>query len=147
MRCAGENYSIGTEEQEKQDEMRGEVKVEVIKGDAICSDVRVCSVYDTKLVHMISTLYRNVKWTPTKNKFYIKTEKKTVEMRFHPLNIIHMYNFGMGSVDVLYQICIQYRPYHWMLSRNWWWSVFHWELEGAAEMHTSHIGKQFIDLR
>ena len=118
-----------------------------MKGDATCPDVLAFSLYDTNPVHIISTVDNNFKCTPTKNKFYIKTEKNTVDMKFHPLNIIHMYNFGMGSVNILYQICIQYRPYHWMLSRNWWWSVFHWELEGAAEMHTSHIGKQFIDLR
>ena len=49
----------------------------------------------TKLVNMISTVADNVKWTPTKNKFYSKTDKKTVDMKFHRLNVIHMYNFGM----------------------------------------------------
>ena len=99
--------------------MRGEVKVEVMKGDTICSDVRVCSLYDTKLVHMISTLYRNVKWTPTKNKFYIKTDKKTVDIKFHRLNVIHMYNFVMGLVNLEDQLRMIYRLDHWMCNRNW----------------------------
>ena len=95
MMCAGGNYSTGTEEQEKQDEVRGEVKVAVIKGDATFPDVIACIIYDTKLVHIIPSVSINVKWTPTKNKFYSKTDKKTVDMKFHRLNVIHMYNFGM----------------------------------------------------
>ena len=75
--------------------MRGEVKVAVMKGDATFPDFLACSIYYTKLVHIISTVAGNVNWTPTKNKFYSKIDKKTVDMRFHRLNVIHMYNFGM----------------------------------------------------
>ena len=66
-----------------------------MKGDVTFPDVLACSIYDTKLVHIIPSVSINVKWTPTKNKFYSKTDKKIVDMKFHRLNVIHMYNFGM----------------------------------------------------
>ena len=67
-------------------------------------------MYDTNIVHIISNVAENVQWTSTNNKFYSKTDKKTVDMQFHHLNVIHMYNFGMISVDVADQLCIQNRP-------------------------------------
>ena len=67
----------------------------VMKGGATCPNVLACSIYDTK-----PTENDNVKWTPIKKKFYSKIEKKTVDVTFHCLNDIHMYNFGMGLVDV-----------------------------------------------
>ena len=69
--------------------MRGEVKVSVMKGDATCTYVLACSMYDTNPVHIISTVSDNVNWTPTNNKVYSKIEKKTVDMTFHRLNDIH----------------------------------------------------------
>ena len=50
--------------------MIGEVKVAVMKGDATCTNVLACSLYDTKTVKIISTVADNVKWTPIKNKGY-----------------------------------------------------------------------------
>ena len=89
----------------KQDEVRGEVKVAVTKGGATCTYVLACSLYDTNPVHIISTMADNVKWNTIKKKVYSKIEKKTVDMTFHRINVIHMYNFGMGSVDVADQLC------------------------------------------
>ena len=66
-----------------------------MKGEATFPDFLACIIYYTKLVHIISTVAGNVKWTPTKNKFYSKIDKKTVDMKFYRLNVIHMYNFGM----------------------------------------------------
>ena len=61
-----------------------------MKGDATCLDVLVRSIYDTNPVHIISTVAGNIKWNPIKKKVYIKIDKKTVEMKFHRLNVIHM---------------------------------------------------------
>ena len=91
-----------------------------MKGDTKFPDVLACSIYDTNTVHIISTVAENFKWTPIKKKVYYKIEKNTVDMTFHRLNIIYMYNFGMGSVDVADQPRMQYRPYHWMSNRKWW---------------------------
>ena len=74
---------------EKQDEVRVEAKVVVIKVDATCPDMILCSLYDTNTVYIISTVSDNVNWTPTNNKVYSKIEKKTVDMTFHRLNDIH----------------------------------------------------------
>ena len=96
--------------------------MEVTKGDATCPDVLACSLYVTDTVQIISTVADNVKWNPIKNKFYSNIEMKTANMSFHHLNVIHMYNFGMGSVNVSDQFCMKYRD--WMRNRKWWWSIF-----------------------
>ena len=80
----------------------------------------------------ISTVAENFKWTPIKKKVHSKIDKKTVDMTFHRLNVIHMYNFVMVSVKVADQICMQYRQDRWMSNRKWWWSIFLWTLAGAA---------------
>ena len=71
-----------------------------MKGDTTFPDVISCSLYDTKSVQIIWTVADNFKWNPISNKFYSKIENKTVDMKFHRLNVIHMYNVGMVSVDV-----------------------------------------------
>ena len=86
----------------------------VMKGDTTCIDVLACIIYDINTVHNISTVSDNVKWNPVRKNVSSKIEKKTVNMKFHGLNIIHMYNFGVGSVDVAYQLHMHYIPYHWM---------------------------------
>ena len=90
MRCAGGNYSAETEDQEKLNALKGEVKLAVMKGDTIYPDVLACSLYDTHLVHSISTVADNVQCNTIKNKVYSKTEKKNMDMSFHHLNVIHM---------------------------------------------------------
>ena len=104
----------------------------VMKGDATCPDVLACSLFDTNPVHIISSVDENFKWTPINKKVYSKIEKKTLDMKFHCLNVIHMYNFGMGSVNVADKICMQYIPDHWIYDRKWWWSIFIWGLGGYA---------------
>ena len=56
----------------QQDEVRREVKLAVMKGDATCTYVFACSLYDTNTVQIISTVDNNVKWNTTKKKFYSK---------------------------------------------------------------------------
>ena len=76
--------------QRKQDEIRREVKVVVMKGDTTFTYVLACSICDTNPVHIISTVVNNVKSTTTKKKFYSKIEKKNMDITFHCLNVIHM---------------------------------------------------------
>ena len=113
--------------------MIGEVKLAVMKGDTTCPDVISCSIYANNPVHIISTVADNFKWNPIKKKFYIKTEKNTVDMKFHCINVIYMYNFGMVSVDVADQLHMKYRPDFWMCNRKWWWYIFIWGLGGAPK--------------
>ena len=92
----------------KHDKVRGEVKAAVMKGDTISSDVLVYSLYETNPVYIISTASDNAKLTPTQNKVYSKIEKKTVDMKFHCLDFIHMYNLGwcqfMLQINFVYNI-------------------------------------------
>ena len=63
-------------------------------------------------------------------------------MTFHRLNVIRMYNFGMGSVDVADQLHMQYIPDHWMLNRKWLWPIYIWWIGGdATKSHLIHRGK------
>ena len=66
-------------------------------------------------------------------------KNKTVDMKFHCLNVINMYNFGMGLVDVADKLRMQYRPANLMHNRKWWWSIFIWGLGGAAKNHASYM--------
>ena len=61
----------------------------VMKGDATFTDVLACSLYDTNPVQIISTVADNSKCNPIKKKVYSKIEKKTVDIKFHRLNVIH----------------------------------------------------------
>ena len=94
-----------------------------MKCDSTCTYVIACSIYGTNTLHGISTVANNIKWTCTKQKVYSKVEKNIVDVIFHRLNFIHMYNFGMVSVDVTDQLCLQYIPDHWMRNRKWWWFI------------------------
>ena len=92
-----------------------------MKGDATCTDVLACSLYYKNIVHIVLTVSENVKYNTIRNKVHSKIEKKTKDITFNHLNVIHMYNFGMGSVDVSDQRHMQYRPYHWIRNKKWWW--------------------------
>ena len=96
MRCSGGKYSAGSEEQDKQDKVRGYLKMTVMKGDATFTDVLACSLYDTNPVQIMSTVANSSKCNPIKKKVYGKIEKKNVDIHFHRLNGIHKYDFGMG---------------------------------------------------
>ena len=72
----------------------------VVKGDATCPDVLVCIIHNKNPVQIISTVADNVNRDIIKEKVYSKIDKKTVDMKFHHFNYIHMYNFGMVSVNV-----------------------------------------------
>ena len=74
-----------------------------MNGDSKFSDVLACSLYDTKPVKIISYMSNNFKYNTTTKKVYSKIEKKTMDMKFHRLNVIHMTNFEMVSVDIAYQ--------------------------------------------
>ncbi len=46
--------------------MRGTTKVAILKDDPAVKDLLSISVYDTKHVHMLSTIVESVKWIPKK---------------------------------------------------------------------------------
>ena len=89
-RCARGIIQQEVNSKKKKYKVRVEVKVAVMKGDATYPDVIACGIYDTNTVHIISTVDYNSKWIPIKNKVYSKIEKKTLDMTFHCLNVIHM---------------------------------------------------------
>ena len=124
------SYVIQKEVKSKrgQDSVRGTVKVAVLKGDSVCPNIIAASVYDTKPVHVLSTVANHVNWRKVNKKIFSLQTQKLQDVSFHRLNLLHMYNFGMGNVDIADQLRLQYRPDRWMRNRKWWWSVFLWGL-------------------
>lgn len=112
----------------RQDEVRGTVKVAVRVGDPICPNIIACSIYDTKPVHVLSTVGKSVEWWSVQSKVWSEEKKKLVKIFFKRLNLIHLYNHGMGHVDIADQLRLQYRPCRWMRNRKWWWAFFLWGL-------------------
>ena len=57
-------------------------------------------VYDTKPVHLISTVSETVEWLPIKKNEWSATEQSMTKMHFLRLNIIDEYNHNMNSTDI-----------------------------------------------
>eukprot|EP01048_Picozoa_sp_COSAG05_P021918 COSAG05_NODE_4189_length_1630_cov_6.087524_1_plen_446_part_10 len=113
---------------EQQDAVRGTVKVAMLKDDPICPNIVQASVYDTKPVHIISTVCDKIEWLIKKRDVYDKGSKEYKEIEYLRLNLIEWYNSGMGGVDIADQLRNQYRPDHWMRKRKWWWSIYLWAI-------------------
>jgi hypothetical protein len=115
-----------------QDAVRGTVKVSVLRDDPSCPDLLAVSVYDTKPVHMLSTVADCVEWIKKERKVWSTSMCATKTIEFLRLNVIEMYNAGMGSVDVADQLRNSYRPDVFMRKQKWWWAILFWAL-GVAE--------------
>ena len=112
--------------------MRGATKAALLKNNAACPDLLVCSVYDTKPVHMMSTVAESIEWIEKKRKVWSSSEQKKVQMRYLRLNLINDYNENMNNVDLADQLRNCYRFNHWFRNRKWWWSIYLWSLGVAA---------------
>lgn len=67
-------------------------------------------VYDTKPVHMLSSITEEVKWVVKERKLFNKAENKHIIYKHLRLNLIDQYNNGMGDVDGVDQLRGSYRP-------------------------------------
>ena len=75
--------------------MRGTIKVKVTKNNDICPNIVYASLYNTKLVHLISTIHSDVLWENKSRRVYSKEEVKHVAIQLKRVNLIGMYNQGM----------------------------------------------------
>jgi hypothetical protein len=89
-----------------------------------CPDLLVCSVYNTKPVHVMTSAASCVDWITMKRKVYLASEKKMVMMEYLQLNLIYDYNNHMNIVDLADKLRNCYRFNHWMRNRKWWWAIF-----------------------
>jgi len=118
-------------------QVRGTVKVAVLKGDPGCPDLIAASVYDTKPVHFMSMAAELIQWV-RKQRLVFNPDTGSMEtMRFLRLNINNDYNFGMGGVDIADQLRNYYRMDHWLRMTKWWWSIFLWGM--GVQMVNAYI--------
>ena len=97
------------------------------KIDSLC-----CSVYDTKPIHIMSTVAEYIEWDEKDQKVWSSELGSRVSMKYLCLNLIGDYNIHMNSVDLADQLCNCYRFNHWFWNRKWWWAIFLWAIGIAA---------------
>ncbi len=114
------------------DRLRGTTKAAVLRNVTECPNLIACSVYDTKPVHMLSTVAETIEWEEKKRRVWSYELKRHVQMGYLRLNLIDMYNNNMNSVDIADQHRNCYRFNHWLRNRKWWWAIFMWSLGIAA---------------
>ena len=72
--------------------LRGTTKAARMQNNPACPDILAVSVYDTKPVHMLSTVAESVVWTKKTRKVW--AGKAKTEMAHLRLNVIDDYNYG-----------------------------------------------------
>ena len=116
----------------KAEARRGESKCAVYMDDPDCPNLVCVSVYDTKPVHILSTIATHVDWKTMTRDVYAASEGKCVPMKYLRLTLIDEYNNFMNAVDLADQLRNHYRFNHWLRNRKWWWSIFLWALGVAT---------------
>mmetsp|Transcript_4611 Transcript_4611/g.13504 ORF Transcript_4611/g.13504 Transcript_4611/m.13504 type:complete len:205 (-) Transcript_4611:692-1306(-) len=90
------------------------------------------SVYDTKPVHLISTMHTVCHAVDVVRQYWRPEAGKKVAVVTKRLNIAYDYNFSMGNVDINDQLRGSYRPDAWRRNRKWWWAIYLWTIGTAC---------------
>ena len=122
-------YSRRDKNREHQLRVRGTAKAAVLKGDVDCPNLIAASVYDTKPVHYLSMISKNIQWVEKATKVYNVDTNEVEELKFLRMGFIDQYNNTMGDVDLADQLRGSYRFDMWVRNRKWWWSIFFGDLE------------------
>jgi hypothetical protein len=112
--------------------LRGRTAAARLLNSADCPDLFACLVYDTKPVHMLSTVKESMYWVAKKWKFWSAVHREIREMGHLCLNFIDDYNNNMNKANIVDQLQNQHRPDHWMRNRKWWWAFFIWGIGVAG---------------
>ena len=76
------------------------MKAAVLEDDPNCVHLTVSSVYDTKPVHYLSMVCKELKWIEIQKQVYNHVSGEKESLRFLRMNAIHDYNNTMGNVDL-----------------------------------------------
>ena len=87
-----------------QDAVRGTTKAAVLKGDDECPSLIASSVYDSKPVHFLSMMSKEIKWVEKERLTYNVDTGRNEIMKFLRLDHIDNCNNTMGHVDVSDQL-------------------------------------------
>jgi hypothetical protein len=69
-----------------------------------CPSMLVVSTYDTKPVHILSTVVESVEWIAKERKVWDANKDKKSLIKFFRLNVIEDYNNNMNSTDIADQL-------------------------------------------
>ena len=112
--------------------LRGRTAATMLINSEDCPKLIAASVYDTKPVHMLSTVGDSIYWVTKKRKVWSAVHREIRKIGYLRLNFIDDYNNHMNGADIADQLRNQYRPDHWMRNRKWWWAFFIWGIGVAG---------------
>ena len=100
--CGLPRFFIQQEETQKLNKSRaiGEIKAGVIEGDAYCSGLVCCSIYDTKPIHFLTMASEEIKYITKERDVYDIQNHNRVAMGFHRKNLQEEYNYGMNKIGL-----------------------------------------------
>ena len=104
--------------------LRGRMAAAKLVNSSDCPDLLAISVYDTKPVHMLSTVEENICWVLKKRKVWSAMDREIRSIGFLCLNCIDNYNNNVNLTDIADQLRGSYRPDRWMRQQKWWWDFF-----------------------
>ncbi len=102
--------------------LRGATKVARLHNSDECPDLFAVSVYDTKLVHILSKAAEYVEWIVKERQVGSISVQQKAMMKYLCLNVIEDYNQHMNSTGIDNQLRENYRPDRLMRQRKWWWT-------------------------
>jgi hypothetical protein len=108
---------------------RGTVKVAVLRGNILSSDLVVASCYDQKPFYMILHSCESVTWVSVTMKVWSSTLKKTVDFNFLCWNLSNNYNYEMNDNNITNQLRLIYQFMWFQRNIKWWWALFLWGCE------------------
>jgi hypothetical protein len=115
--------------------LRGTTMAAKLQNSDVCPNLFAVTVYDTKLVHILSTAAHCVEWIVKEKKVWSDQLINKALMKYLRLNVIDDYNNNMNSTDIADQLHGSYRPDRWMRQRKWWWAFFIWVI-GVASVNS-----------
>ena len=90
----------------------------MLAGDPNCKYLVVVSLYDTKLVYLLSIIWENIQWKKKEQNLWNNEKGKKVDAPVYRLNLIDKYNMGMGNVDQAYHLRLQHRVHFWLRNQK-----------------------------
>ena len=99
-------------------QVKGTVKVAVLKGDPDIKDLVAISYYDSKPVYFLTTVLQNVKWNMLTKRVFNKQEYKMCKMPFFRPNFADDYNQDMDHVDITDHLGKRYQMGRELLQRK-----------------------------
>jgi hypothetical protein len=107
---------------------RGTVKVAVLKGDSMSSDLVIALCFVQNPFYKISSKCEKVSWEPVKKKVWSSRFNQMTNFSFLRWSLSNDYNYQMNDNDTD-QLRLMYHIMHFQRNNMWWWALFLWGYE------------------